>query len=179
MELQDLFSQNEPAITKFRGEYRWLSNFWPAPFITQTGEYPSVEHYYQAWKSTDFEVHKTICKLKTASEAKKFGKRMAVRPDFHAIKNEIMYYGVKEKFAQNPELEAKLLDTGNRELVEGNAWGDFYWGACGGEGQNMLGKILMLVRAECGLARIKFSMLRVNHTPLNISFSPLDKTTPR
>ena len=33
------------------------------------------------------------------------------------------------------------------ELEEGNNWGDKYWGTVEGEGKNMLGKLLMKVRA--------------------------------
>jgi hypothetical protein len=54
---------------------------------------------------------------------------------------------IRLKF-QNPGLKAKLLATGNQELIEGNTWGDCYWGVCEGNGQNHLGKILMQVREE-------------------------------
>jgi len=37
---------------------------------------------------------------------------------------------------------------GNRDLVEGNDWGDTYWGQCKGRGQNHLGKLIMRIRAE-------------------------------
>ena len=52
------------------------------------------------------------------------------------------------KFAQNPYLAYGLLATGNEELIEGNTWGDKIWGQVNGEGQNLLGKILMEVREE-------------------------------
>lgn len=41
-----------------------------------------------------------------------------------------------------------LLKTGDEELVEGNTWGDTFWGVCKGKGRNELGKILMKVREE-------------------------------
>lgn len=41
-----------------------------------------------------------------------------------------------------------LVNTSPRVLVEGNTWGDTYWGVCNGSGKNMLGRLLMLVRAE-------------------------------
>jgi predicted NAD-dependent protein-ADP-ribosyltransferase YbiA (DUF1768 family) len=47
-----------------------------------------------------------------------------------------------------PELAGRLISTSPRVLVEGNAWGDTYWGVCRGQGKNMLGRLLMLVRAE-------------------------------
>ena len=35
----------------------------------------------------------------------------------------------------------------NEELVEGNYWGDTFWGICNGEGTNWLGILLMAERA--------------------------------
>ena len=51
---------------------------------------------------------------------------------------------------ENPELRAKLLDTGDRELIEANTWHDTYWGVdkWSGKGHNMLGKLLMKLRDE-------------------------------
>ena len=52
------------------------------------------------------------------------------------------------KFSQNPELGKKLLATGDRYLEETNWWGDRLWGVYQGEGENLLGKILMETRAR-------------------------------
>lgn len=38
--------------------------------------------------------------------------------------------------------------TGDVELVEGNWWGDRFWGVCDGVGENRLGRCLMEVRKE-------------------------------
>lgn len=55
---------------------------------------------------------------------------------------------VRCKIRQHPELRARLLDTGNRRLVE-HTVNDRYWADGGdGSGKNMLGKILMVIRAE-------------------------------
>ena len=54
---------------------------------------------------------------------------------------------VRMKFT-DPALAAKLLATGEATLVEGNHWGDTFWGVCDGEGRNQLGEILMTVREE-------------------------------
>ncbi|CAM0109837.1 hypothetical protein VPH166E361_0119 [Vibrio phage 166E36-1] len=62
-----------------------------------------------------------------------------------------MEYGLRYKFSDtNPSLRSKLLDTSDVELVEGNWWGDKYWGVClkTGEGENNLGKLLMKVRED-------------------------------
>ena len=54
---------------------------------------------------------------------------------------------LEAKFAV-PELRDALLATGDAELVEGNTWGDVYWGVCGGRGRNQLGRTLMRVRDD-------------------------------
>jgi len=68
-----------------------------------------------------------------------------MRPDWEAVKDDIMYRCVLAKF-EDPILRQRLLDTGDQELIEGNTWGDTYWGVCKGKGRNMLGKTLMAVR---------------------------------
>jgi len=62
---------------------------------------------------------------------------------------------VEAKFKQNPEVAFLLLETGDEVLIEGNKWGDVYWGCVKdrsvlGEwkGSNHLGRILMKVRSS-------------------------------
>ena len=59
-----------------------------------------------------------------------------------------MYVINFEKFSCNFYLLHKLLTTGDAKIVEGNTWGDTFWGVCGGVGENHLGKVLMRIRAE-------------------------------
>lgn len=54
---------------------------------------------------------------------------------------------LQQKFS-NGILREQLLATGDQELIEGNTWGDTFWGVCNGEGQNVLGKMLMNIREE-------------------------------
>jgi N-glycosidase YbiA len=54
---------------------------------------------------------------------------------------------LRQKFSSG-ELYEKLLATGDALLVEGNSWGDRYWGQVQGTGENHLGKLLMQVRKE-------------------------------
>jgi len=48
----------------------------------------------------------------------------------------------------------KLEATAGAVLVEGNAWGDRFWGSVEGSGQNWLGRLLMEIRevTRCGSA---------------------------
>lgn len=134
-------------IESFDGEFRFLSNFWPSKVHFEGMEFNSVEHAYQAAKTLDHDLRMKIRNLKTANDAKKAGKRVDLRADWENVKLSIMLGLLREKFAI-PELRQQLLDTGNAELIEGNWWGDTYWGVCRGRGSNHLGKLLMLVRKE-------------------------------
>jgi hypothetical protein len=139
---------NALVIDGFYGPYRWLSNFWAAPIIYNRTVYATVEHAYQAAKCTDLQEASIIENARTPTEAKKMGKNCAIRADWNLIKFGVMYDLVKLKFESHDYLREKLLATGDAELIEGNTWGDVFWGVCDGVGDNNLGKILMQVRDE-------------------------------
>lgn len=142
------------AIRSFSGVYRFLSNFWYSPVKDGNMIWPTVEHGYQ-WAKADFsdlseDTIETILAaflMLTPGQAKDWGQKVQLVPDWEEIKISVMRRLIKAKF-QNPELRAKLLATGDQELVEGNWWGDVFWGVCKGKGQNNLGKILMAERNE-------------------------------
>ena len=85
----------------------------------------------------------------TPAQAKKLGRKIKnLRPDWDDVKYDIMASFVAYKFLPDDDLKAQLVATGDAELIEGNYWGDTYWGVCRGKGENNLGKILMNLRAE-------------------------------
>lgn len=134
-------------IKSFRGEYAFLSNFYPC-FVTYEGiRYPSVEHAFQAAKTLDENERKRFAVMQTASDAKYFGKRVNLREDWEYVKDEVMLECLRSKF-NNKQLKEKLLSTQSKMLVEGNNHGDRYWGQVNGEGKNKLGELLMKVRSE-------------------------------
>ena len=136
------------AINSFQGEYRWLSNFWPAQIKWEGHIYPTVEHAYQAAKTVDASEQEAIRKCSTPGKAKRCGRNLTIRPDWEECKLLVMRSLVLLKFRDNPDLKVKLLSTGEAELVEGNPWGDTFWGVCNGVGENHLGRILMEVREQ-------------------------------
>lgn len=131
-------------IKSFQGKNRWLSNFWPAKVMLDGVMYPSTENAYQAAKTSDLQ-SRTLFETCEAKVAKKLGKQVEMREDWEAIKVNVMFDLLMQKF-QDPELRDKLRATGKEELVEGNTWGDVFWGRCNGVGENVLGKLLMKVR---------------------------------
>lgn len=134
-------------IDKFSGKNRFLSNFWPAPIIYKGKKYYTVEHAYQASKTLDEDECEAIRLASTPGKAKRLGSKVTIQPDWDNIKYRIMKELVMLKF-QIPELAEKLLATNGQILVEGNIWGDTYWGVCDGIGNNHLGEILMMVRGK-------------------------------
>ena len=134
-------------INSFEGKYAFLSNFYEHPISNGEFVFPTNEHYFQAMKTTDPKKREAISKAETPGKAKKLGRSVDLRPDWEDIKLQVMETAVRIKFS-DPELAAKLVATGNEELVEGNWWNDTFWGVCNGVGENHLGKILMLVRAD-------------------------------
>lgn len=133
-------------IDRFIGEYRWLSNFWPVRIHFERLDYPSVEHAYQAAKfPTD---RREPFTYGTAGEAKRLGRRPGKRPDWDAVKVAFMAKFLEQKFYPGTNLAHRLLETADHQLVEGNTWGDIFWGVCDGRGENQLGILLMRIRND-------------------------------
>jgi ribA/ribD-fused uncharacterized protein len=136
------------TISRFVGEHRFLSNFYPVAVELDGNSYASVEHAYQAAKTLDPDLRKHIRMAESAHEAKAMGRVVKLRDDWEEIKLVVMTDLVTQKFTRHRWLRKWLLDTGEHELIEGNTWGDTFWGVCGGHGENRLGRILMNVRSS-------------------------------
>lgn len=147
------------TIADFRGPHRWLSNFYLADVVFEGHRYPSTEHAFQAAKTLDIqqripfmtgvqavELGSECFQLMTCAEAKRAGRKLPLRPDWEKVQLDVMWACLADKFTRHAALTEKLLATGNEELIEGNTWGDTYWGVCGGVGENHLGKLLMELR---------------------------------
>lgn len=136
-------------IKEFKNQYFFLSNFYECPIYYNKLVFCNAEAAFQAQKAIDEKEQYKFINL-NASQARKLGKTIVLRKDWEEVKDKIMYEIVKRKFTINKELQQKLLETKEEELVEGNWWHDTYWGVDSrtGIGQNKLGKILMKVREE-------------------------------
>lgn len=127
-----------------------LSNFWEAEVRISGLYWKSVEHYYQAMKTTDLSERNTVWAAKTAGHAKKFGRRVSLRPDWDSIKLLVMRQALERKFVAGTPEGKYLLATKDRLLIEGNDWNDTFWGVDlkSGTGANWLGFLLMARRAQ-------------------------------
>ena len=140
-------------IDNFKGEYYFLSNFYPAHTEYEGLKYLNSEAAFQAAKCKDENIRILFTKL-PPNQAKSKGRKVELRDNWDDIRDEVMYDIVYNKFLQNEDLKEKLLNTGGIYLEEGNWWHDNYWGQCNCyrcrniHGLNKLGKILMQVRDE-------------------------------
>ena len=129
----------------FDGDYAFLSNYWECTVVFDGLQFRSVEAAYQAAKCRNPSERRDFTNL-TPDEAKRLGREVQLRPDWERAKINIMRSLLHYKFCAHPDLERALLATGDKELVEGNTWGDTFWGVCNGVGENHLGRLLMEVR---------------------------------
>jgi len=135
------------TIDVFRGKHFFLSNFYITKVKYRGQIYMSVEHAFQAAKTLNKRERIQIGAAATPGKAKALGRKVKLRKDWELIKDDIMLTLLRSKF-DDAELKQLLLKTGDCKLVEGNHWGDIYWGICGGKGKNRLGVLLMQVRKE-------------------------------
>ncbi|MBV9469199.1 MAG: NADAR family protein [Abitibacteriaceae bacterium] len=133
-----------------RGEYDCFSNFSPHPFKLDGKEWPTSEHYFQAQKFAGTEHVEAIRAARTPKQAAEMGRerKRPLRPDWEAVKDDVMRKAVLKKFQTHAAIRDTLLATGDEVLIEKTSH-DYYWG-CGtkGDGKNMLGLILMEVREQ-------------------------------
>jgi ribA/ribD-fused uncharacterized protein len=134
-------------IDSFFGPHRFLSSFFPAVVAFDGVEYPTAEHAYQAAKTDDPELRRRLRSCGTPGEAKRRGSAFEPRGDWGDVRVDVMRDLVHQKF-QHDELRARLVATGAAPLIEGNSWGDRFWGVSKGVGTNHLGNLLMVERAS-------------------------------
>jgi ribA/ribD-fused uncharacterized protein len=162
------------SITRFTGEYRFLSNFAPSSFelpgMAGGLVWPTAEHCFQAAKSPTLAGMEAIRNAPTPAEARAMGRAAQLPPGWDHLKKRVMMQIVLAKFSRNPALAALLCATRGRTLVEGSTWGDQFWGAIQRDngkipaampvwapssqdpdarwlaGRNWLGRILMMAR---------------------------------
>lgn len=139
------------TINGFQGDYRFLSNFWPCSIQYQQLLYPTLEHAYHAAKIESLIIKERIKDCPTPAAAKDFFETYQIKPDHGwtvARKLLVMEELLTLKFGgKEPFLTRALLATSDAVLIEGNTWGDTFWGVYHTTGENHLGQLLMKVRA--------------------------------
>jgi ribA/ribD-fused uncharacterized protein len=132
--------------------YTCFTNFSDHTVYYNNFLYKTAEHAYQAAKTANRADHDRIAAAGTAGMAKRLGRQITIRDDFFGKEVGIMGTIIYSKFTQHEDIRQTLMSTDNWLLIEGNWWGDRKWGMVKNkqtgewEGENILGKILMMVR---------------------------------
>lgn len=135
----------------YEQDHYYLSNFSAFMIHWKERVFPTSEHAYQWMKFIDDPLKMNA--IQTASSAHMAFKlaerwRPYRREDWEEIKIPTMYDILLAKAQQHEYVRRKLLETGNRQLVE-NSWRDDFWGwGPKRDGRNMLGQLWMQVRTK-------------------------------
>ncbi|MFC3195957.1 NADAR family protein [Marinicella sediminis] len=142
METINFYKTNEKygSLSNFSKHEVYYYRFWK-----------TSEHAFQGMKfyglSYDHEL--LIASSETPHEAAKLGRSLSpIREDWEEVKTQIMYEILMAKFIQNYDAREVLFSTGKNKIVE-HIKNDSFWGYGGdGNGDNVLGMLLMKVRDE-------------------------------
>lgn len=130
-------------------DFGFLSNFSNHGFTLENNYWPTVEHYYQAMKFNSDEMIEKIRECPSPKKAKKMAHdhHDLTRNDWDHVKVPVMKKALIQKFITHKNIQKSLIDTNNVDLVE-DSKKDFFWGrGWDGSGKNMLGNLLMEIRA--------------------------------
>jgi ribA/ribD-fused uncharacterized protein len=141
----------------YEQDFYVLSNFSAFTLYWKGFRYDTSEAAYHAEKFMEhgdtlpnYDLINTIRFAPSAHEVFKIAERNKSlrRPDWDAVKVDIMREILRAKASQHEYVRRKLLATGDRELIE-DSWRDDFWGwGPNRNGQNMLGRLWMEVREE-------------------------------
>lgn len=141
---------NEKQVFFYENEFYCFSNY-SSFMVEENGKvYMTSEHLYHCKKFDSEEVKEQIIKSRSAHDAQKISikNKELIRPDWEDVKMGIMKEILVLKLNQHPYVKKKLLDSGDREIIE-NSWRDDFWGwGENRDGQNKLGKLWMEIRDE-------------------------------
>ena len=157
IELHGLDTENE--VFFYEQDFYVLSNFsaftlmWQSKYECLSQMFRTSEEAYH-WEKFNHLAGRGVQELlgdtRSAHEAFTLSQKHKDlrRPDWDAVKVPIMRDILRAKADQHEYVRRKLLATGDRTLIE-NSWRDDFWGwGPNRDGQNMLGKLWMEVRAE-------------------------------
>lgn len=137
--------------------YGPFSNLFRLPVIFEGEEFATSEHAYQAGKARKLEVRRWLMAAPSPALLAMAAHGLYywdVAPGWSTTKFQRMRAVLRAKFNQHPQLRELLLSTGEARLVESATVDNEVnrlWGEVNGVGRNMLGVMLMELRAELRL----------------------------
>lgn len=147
----------ETEVFFYEQEFYPLSNFSSFELLWKGHRFATSEHAYHYEKFTEnavndggINIRYLIMTAASAHEVYKLAQenKKHVRKSWDRVKVSVMWEILRAKVAQHDYVRKKLLETGDRTIIE-NSWRDKFWGwGPDKKGKNMLGKLWMEVRNE-------------------------------
>lgn len=140
----------DKQIFFYENDFYVFSNFSAFTIKWKGKLYPTSEQAYQSEKFEDEDTKEWIRTAPSAHEAFVFAvtNKDKYPKDWPEVKMAIMKDILRAKIEQHPYVKMKLLESGDKELIE-DSWRDDFWGwGPNKDGQNKLGKIWMELRNE-------------------------------
>ncbi|MTJ93605.1 MAG: NADAR family protein [Desulfovibrio sp.] len=136
--------------------YGGFSNLYRRPVEIESEVFPTVEHAYQSRKARKPAVRRWILAAPTPSLVASAAHGLLhwdIAPGWSRLRYPWMLKCLQAKFGQHGDLAALLMNTGTARLVESGTVDSEVnrrWGEINGVGRNLLGRMLMRVRADLG-----------------------------
>lgn len=143
-------ADTDKQIFFYEHEFYVFSNFSSFAIEWKNKLYMTSEHVYHSEKFEDDGLKEQIRNCRSAHEALKLAEvnKDKCRNNWDEIRLQVMKEILRAKVQQHPYVKKKLIESGDKELVE-DSWRDSYWGwGPNKDGENHLGKLWMEVRAE-------------------------------
>jgi len=158
----------------YEHEFYVLSNFSAFQLAWKGHVFQTSEAAYHWEKFPDDPgIQQLILNAPSAHEALKIATqyRRHQRPDWGSVKVAVMHTILCAKAEQHEYVRRKLLETGDRDLVE-DSWRDDFWGwGADRKGENWMGKLWMRIRKDL---RGKIASGEVV-VPSTASLSPIER----
>lgn len=143
-------NDTEKQIFFYEHEFYVFSNYSSFMLEWNGKLYPTSEHAYHSEKFEDENLKEQLRNTRSAHDSQVFANtnKDKRRKDWDDVKLDIMREILKAKVSQHPYVMKKLVESGDKELIE-DSWRDDFWGwGPNKDGANHLGKLWMEIRSE-------------------------------
>lgn len=149
--------KTDKPVLFYENQFYMCSNFSSFEVVWKGEIWKTSEYAYQAAKFENEKIRQEIRNTRSSHDAMKLAKIVyndQKRKNWHDIKLQVMEDIVRAKLSQHFYIQKKLLQTGDRELIENSPRDDFWGWGQNKDGKNHLGRIWMKLRDELRAGKI-------------------------
>jgi len=158
-EVDEILAKELPFVTQalkdphalfYMGKYYALDNFSAFAIEWRTELWPTLEHAYQAEKTDDERIRRTIKEALSAHDAKQIGRSVStsksLRKDWGGVKKPMMKALMMCKAEQHPYIRKTLVQSKGLILIEDSPTDSFWGRGPDWKGENTVGELWMEIR---------------------------------